>query len=394
MFFSVIGIFAGTYSSNSSALADAEANAGQALNNNRYGTLSLGNDIPTNILINSYADEEVAGYLSTPDSSHSDADPEHGDAETYTGSHAAFHASTNPHGFDDPLIPEAVWSFDTSTGAHLDNISVGPGWSVRPGLDPNATIGSPAEVNYFWLREISSPWIYQSTSNASSLLRTPIIFQVASCGGTSAEHSNLDYCSNINITPDQLNDYSDNYGQNNSIAETQSASNNVLSSNSAPAYSTGQATTHPLPPVIADRPVPPVIADRPAPQETLTVISPCDISASCAGVVIDRPDTPVDLPPDGGDSGSGTSLPPVFTPDPLPLPDAPLSSQTPPTDPPAFDPPPLTVDQTQPPEPVTTPEASTWVMTIVGFSFMAFAFRKRRRPRLNPISIIDISEET
>ena len=44
----------------------------------------------------------------------------------------------------------------------------------------------------------------------------------------------------------------------------------------------------------------------------------------------------------------------------------------------------------QPLKPI--PEASTWVMTIIGFSIMAFAFGKKRRSRINPISIIDIAE--
>jgi hypothetical protein len=377
-FFGVIGIFAGTYSSSSSALAEAEESAGQEINNPGYSVPTLSNGTLTNLLINSYADEEVARYLSTLDSSHNAADSVDRDGETYTGSHPAFHSATNAHGFDDPPIPEAVWSLDASTGAHLDHISAGPGSDIY------AVFGSRAEINDFWMRAIASSWIYTNTDQASGFFFTPIQFQVASCGGNSAEHSDLEYCNSADLLGDQTDDSPVKSEKDNSSTATQSASNNVISSSGPPgSNSTAQPITAPLIPFIADQAL---LADQSPLQETLSVLGPCDVSASCAGVEIDPLEAPVDAPAldpvlltgdpapssappswepqlpgptDGG--GSGAGLAPVFS---------------------------------SPPEPVTTPEASTWVMTVVGFGFMAFTFSKRRRPRNNPISVIDVSEET
>ena len=37
------------------------------------------------------------------------------------------------------------------------------------------------------------------------------------------------------------------------------------------------------------------------------------------------------------------------------------------------------------------PEAPTWVMTTIGFSVVVFLFRKKKRNRVIPISIIDVT---
>jgi hypothetical protein len=376
-FFGVISVLAGTCSSSSSAFAEAEESGGQEISNPGYSVPTLSNGPLANILINSYADEEVARYLSTLDSSHNAAVLR--DLETYTGSHPAFHSSTNAHGFDDPLIPEAVWNLDASTGAHLDHISAGPGSDIY------AVFGSRAEINDFWMRAIASSWIYTNTDQASGFFFTPIQFQVASCGGNSAEHSGLEYCNSADLLGDQTDDPQVNSKQNNNNTATQTVSNNAISSEEPPGVNpTAQRIPAPLVPVITDQSL---LADQSALQESLNILGPCDVSASCGGVEIDpveapagppTPDPPTLIgnltpssgfpsleppllpgPPEVGDSGSG--LPPVFS---------------------------------SPPEPVTTPEASTWVMTVVGFGFMAFTFGKRRRPRNNPISVIDVSEET
>ena len=380
-FCGVIGIFAGTYSSSSSALAEAEESVGQEINNPGSSVPSLSNGTLTNLLINSYADEEVARYLSTLDSSHDAADSVDRDAETYTGSQPAFHSSTNPHGFDDPLIPEAVWSLDASTGAHLDHISGGLG------SDIDAVFGGHAKINDFWIRAIASQWIYDNTDKAPGLFFAPITFQVASCGGNSAERSNLDYCNNV--LGDQQNDASPMKAQqNDNNAATKSTSNNVFSSSSLPASnSTAPPIPTPIPnplPVIAYQ-----LADQSPLQEILNVLGPCDVSASCAGVVIDPLETPVDAPALDPVQLIGDQTPPNDAP-PLDPPQI-IGDQTPPNAPP-LDPPQIIGDQT-PPNGPATPEASTWVMTVVGFGFMAFTFRKRRRPRTIP-SRLSTSEET
>jgi hypothetical protein len=373
----VIGIFAWTYSGSSSALAEGEEGAGQEINNPGSSIPTLSNGALTNLLTSSYADEEVARYLSTLDGSRNAADPLDRDVEKYAGSHPAFRSSTNPEGFDDLLIPEAVWSLDASTGAHLDHISAGPGSDVY------AVFGSRAEINDFWMRAMASSWIYNNTNKASGFFFTPIQFQVASCGGSSAERSNLDYCDNVNLLWDQQNDSPVKSQQKDSNTATQSASNNGFSSNGpASSNSTAQPFTAPLSPVIADQ----ALFANPLPlQESLNITGPCDVFGSCAGVEIDPLEAPVDAPAPEPVSLLGDLTPTIVPPSSEPLPSGPTDG--------VVDPGPTLVPVLRPFEPVTTPEASTWVMTVIGFGFMAFTFGKTRRRRNNPISAIDVSEK-
>jgi hypothetical protein len=395
-FLGVVGVFAGTSSGSSSALAEAEENVGQQINDPGYSVSNLSNGTVTNLLINSYADEEVARYLSTLDRPHNAKQSALSDIATYTGSHPAFHSSTNPHGFDDSLIPEAVWSLDGSIGVHLDHIPGGPGSDIY------AVFNSRAGINDFWMRAIASSWIYNYTNKASGLFFAPVTFQVASCGGTSAERGNLDYCDSVKLLDNQLNDSPVATAPSNDNT-TPSVTNSRLPSNDPPA-SNSAAQSIPAP-------LAPFIVDQSRPQETLNVIGPCDVFASCSSVVTDPLETLLDAPapdPLQLDAPAPDPLqlvaeltPPIAAPVPYPPPlngnlTPPLESISPePLPPDANDPgsgPPQVFSP--PPEPVTTPEASTWVMTAVGFGFMAFTFRKRRRPRNNPISVIDVSEET
>jgi hypothetical protein len=366
VFFGIIGIFAWTYACSSSAFAEIEEDTNQELNKPGYSISTLSNYIMTNLLIDNHTDEDVARYLSTLDNPHNDTDRVGREAEIYTGSHPAFPSSANSHGFDDAFIPETVWSLNVSTGAHLDHISGGPGSEIY------TVFGGRPKINDFWIRAIFGSWKDNNADRASGLLIASPKVQVASCGGSSAEHSDLDYCDSTKLVADQVSDTSLKPGQSNSSASTQSANNNVLSSNGAPASElSAQPNTIPFTPAFAD--TSPV-------QETLSVLGPCSVSAFCASVQVDPRETPVDalvldpppligdltppidlpnpeaLPPGptnyGGDPGSDPSLPPVFIPQPL--------------------------------KPI--PEVSTWVMTIIGFSMMAFLFGKKRRLRLNPIS--------
>jgi hypothetical protein len=378
VFFGVIGIFAGTYACCSSALAEVEEDSNQEAETPGYIIPALSDDIMTNLVIGNHTDKGVANY-STFDNSHDDAEFARHNTETYTGSYPAFPSSTYPQGFDNAHIPEAVWSLDVSTGAHLDHIPDSSGSEVY------AFFGGRPETTDAWLGEIFGSGSGNNTSRASGVLGAAALqFQVASCGGSSAEHSNLDYCSSAKLVSNQASDSPSEPEQSNNNTATQSTSNNVLSPNDGPAsYLSAQTITAPLAPSIANNSLLP---------GTLSVLG-CDIFASCASVLIDPLETPTDIdPPEtqvdavaldppppigdlappidqfsdapppgptnyGGDPGSGPSLPPVFT--------------------------------SQPLKPI--PEASTWVMTIIGFSVMAFAFGKRRRPRINPISIIDVS---
>jgi hypothetical protein len=384
--FGAVGVFAGMSFCSSPALAKAEEETRQEVNNSGDSIRILSNDIPNNNFpIDTYVDEYLARYLSTLDSSHNDADHVHRDAETYTdshpptytGSHPAFPSSTNPHGFDDPFIPETVWSLDASSGAHVGHIS------GEPGSDIYAVFGGSPEINEFWTRAISGPEVYNYTGKASSLLFVSIKFQVASCGGSSAEHSDLDYCDKVQLSAGQSSDSSLKSKEGNSNTATQNPSNDVLSSNGAltPDFS-AQPTTAPLTRAIVD---------QSQLQETLSVLGPCDVSASCANLLIDPLERPVDAPADDSPPLIDDLVPSINLPFPqtpalsLPYPEIPAPSPI------------IYVDSSLPPiatlQPLNPiPEASTWVMTIVGFSIMAFMFGRKRRPCINPISIVDGSD--
>src|SRR5271169_6267654 len=209
VFFGIISVFAGTYAYSSSAMAEVEEDTSQEINKPGYSTPTLSNDITANLLIDNYTNEDMVRYLSTLDSFHNEADLVNRDAETYTGSHPAFSSSTNPHGIDDALIPETVWSLDASSGTHLDHIPGGPGSDIY------AVFGGRPEINNFWIGASFGWWANKNTDGASGLLVAPPKFQVASCGGSSAEHSDLDYCDSAKLAADQPSDAPHNPEQSN-----------------------------------------------------------------------------------------------------------------------------------------------------------------------------------
>ena len=88
--FGIIGIFAGAYACSSSAFAEVEEDTNQEVIKPGYTVLTLPNDITTNLLIDSYTYDDVAGYISTLDSSRNDGHLVHRDAETYTGNPLVF----------------------------------------------------------------------------------------------------------------------------------------------------------------------------------------------------------------------------------------------------------------------------------------------------------------
>ena len=342
---------------------------------------TLSDDIMTNLLIGNQADKDATKYPSTLDNYHNDAEFVRHSTETYTGSYPAFPSSPDSHGFDNAFIPEAVWSLDVNTGAHLDHIPDSSGSEFYP------PFGGRREITDSWLRQIFG----SSSDNNTNVFVAPLQFQVASCGGSSAERSNLDYCNSANIATNQLSDNPPQTNQSDGDTATQgdtaaqAASNNVLSSNGAPAYDlSALSNTAQFIPNTA--PLTSAIGDEFRLPGTLSVLGPCDVSASCASVLIEPLETLVDAP---------ALDPPPLIADLTPSIDLPYPETTAPSpiinvdDPdPVSDP--LPVFTPQPLKPI--PETSTWIMTIIGFSLMAFFFGRKRRTRTNPISIIDVSE--
>jgi hypothetical protein len=365
----VVGIFAGAYACLSSAVAEVEEADDQGFGSSGYSATTLSENANTTLILDRANDEHILTYLSPLNNSHGDIGYSHGNMEEYTSEHPEFSPSKNLNGFDDALIPETVWSLDGSAGDHLDRIPGGPGTEIY------TAFGRRPEITGFWVSVTFGSWGGDNTYKTSDLLLPQ--FQVASCGESSAEHSNLAYCNNAALIAAQLADQPQKSGQNSSNSAAQQANSNGPSSSVAPASNSSAPSN-----VAALAPAPPAQSLLP---EKLSLLGSCgDPSASCTIVLINLPDTLVDTPS------------PSFLP-------SPIEELTPPIDPPDSEAPPLSpivfvsdpepvLDLSPPPEPLKPiPEASTSVMTITGFTVMIFVFGKKRRPRINPISIIDVS---
>ena len=353
-FLGIVVAVVGIYTCLPFALAEEEDTSQDAgMPDSRMAAISR--DTTTKLSIGDLIDEDNYRYISTINNSFDDTEPERLGTKGYAFSHPAF----PPSKFDNVLIPETVWSLDASTGAHLDHISGGPGSDIY------RVFGGSLRDNGFWFGDILHS-LANKNGGASGLLVVPPGFQVASCGGSSAERGDLDYCNKMKLIT-YLS--SDPPKQSASDTATQAASNNALSSSDGPASDLSvQPFTAPSTPNTA--PLTPAIGYAYLLPGTI-LIDPLETPVDAPGPVappIDVLAPPIDLPnpeapPPGpivyvDGPGPVSDLPPVFTPQPL--------------------------------KPI--PEASTWVMTTTGFSIMFFIFRKKRRLRINPISIIDISE--
>ena len=223
IFLSMIGIFAGIYACSTSALAEVEEDFNQEVSEYGYNISSLSNDVITKLFIDNYIDDDVAIYLSNLGSSHDHGEFVGRNADDLAGIPAAFSASTNSRGFDDAFIPETVWSLDASTGAHLNHISGGPNSGIY------VVFGGSPEIYDFWIRTSFGLWANNHIFGASVLPGTSPKVQVASCGGSSAERSNLDYCNEQQLAANQVSDRPSKPEQNQSDTAQQIASNNLSS---------------------------------------------------------------------------------------------------------------------------------------------------------------------
>src|SRR3984957_19580901 len=269
---------------------------------------------------------------------------------------------------DDELIPETVWSLHNNNPVHLNRIRDGVESLIE--TETRARFDSP------------SSWIRNSMFTSGVLLpASPLQFQVGSCGGSHAEHRDLDYCSirddiiRIELEQQSLSDPNDGNTDNNIVSPKDISSSTNPNDQSTPPLST------------------PTLVPNPPPQGGLIALDLCGgASGVCAIVDVGLPGTPIDLPlvdsPPPLIDDLALTIDVLAPPTNLPLPVAPppipvtvLDNSDPGAGLPLF--------TLQPAKPI--PEASTWVMTITGFSIIAFIFRKKRRPRINPISIIDVS---
>jgi hypothetical protein len=296
-------------------------------------------------------------------------------------------------------IPEAVWNLDASTGIHLDRVSAGSeSVTYAVSVGRSNEFGGRLGRADFWSRTTLGLWNDNAANPGPNLLIPPAFFQVASCGGSSAERNNLDYCGSNeanNANADQFGDSYNKYKSDSSTPTTQFTGDNVGNSSNIDSTSSLKSS--------AASNINPILPSNFLMSGELTLVGGCDgVSISCAPIDITQPAALIDSSrPESPTPVLGDQTPPFGdqTPpfgDQTPL----IGDQTPPIgdQTPPIDPAPLigssgsggagpVSDQNRP-----IPEAPTWVMTAIGFGIVAFIFRKKKNNHNNSISIIDNAE--
>ena len=292
-------------------------------------------------------------------------------SKTYAG-YAAAHRrdksikSENLNSSRSALIPDAVWSFDASPGAELDHII------SEHGLEFDTL---PQEVKKdpdFSPRESLSLSVVNNSTQLQNLpVISPITIQVASCGGGSAEHIDLEYCDISANSPSQpISNYldSNNNGANPIMS---SPDTGQISPNTTSTSSQGTQYTTTTSAINNEQPKGVIIDLSDLSDQCVDTSLPCMITPIA---LIDSPSAPTD-----------------------PL-SAPIDSPIPPTDFPVVpDDSPTSITASTPvipignlaitPQPLITPipplvaspvpETSTWIMLIIGFGVTIVARRRR-----------------
>lgn len=376
----LVSLLTGIYVYSSSAVAEVEEDTDQGENKSSFVSATLSHALTIDFLINNYDNitiEDVAKYLLILNDPSSAAGSVHPESGTFPGSHYKFVYPAGSNEADSPLIPTAVWSLDTSTGVHLDHMSPGLG------SETYTVFAGRRQSPFFWSKGHPGLWTDNPDGGDPQLLITPQNFQVANCGGNSAEHSNLDYCINKKDKSNQQDDKSNQNQLNTKSSQIQStniddtlsaASTSIISSNGSNISSVSFS-----------------IPDDLISQEGITFIVPCDsVSEPCVISKMDQPTTVINPPtpnsptPLSDDPNSPIVPSPLEVLPPEVLAPSPVVSVD---DPglPAF---------TPPPPVASVPEAPTWVMTILGFSVVAFIYRNRRYRSFNRLSMKNRSRDT
>ena len=312
-FFGILGVLVGICAYSPSVMGESEEVSSQDRGKSGYEIPTIFHELMKNIT--GYEEEEQDNTIYELPA----IDNSHGDTEYTIGRHT-FAYSGYQNGFNDALIPEAVWSIDASAGVHLDRIS------GELGSETSAIFGGRLERTDFRSRTTFGLWDDRIKDQDLLSLINPALFQVASCGGGHAERSNLEYCENNGV--DKINDNSksgENDKGNSAIQETDgdvitssvtSLSSPVTPSNSAP-----------------------LMPANPSMSGDLTLLGQCD-GVSCAPIHIEPPATLID------------SSAPEFPTPPIDDQTPPINDQTPPTigdqTPPIGDQTPPIGDQTPP----------------------------------------------
>jgi hypothetical protein len=352
--FGIVGVFVGAYVYSPSVMAEGEEVSSQ--DESIYGS-----DLPTTI--SGIADHTI-NIEDDPASDLSSIDHYH---------------INNIH------IPDAVWNLDVSTDVHLGRISGGSDAATY------AAFGARLKRADFWSQITLGLWNNNIANTGQNLLIPPALFQVASCGGNSPEHSNLDYCNGDDVNVDKIDGNSNNNERNKNDPATQGVDNSMINSiNTSNAPSLNLSTSPNIGPLMPSQ----FFMSR-----DLTVVGQCDgVSIFCAPIGVELPAGLVDAsqpPVDDLTPPVDDLTPPVgdLTPRVGDL-TPPVGDQTPPVNlsPPGIDSSGLGVGDpgSDPGRPI--PEAPTWVMTTIGFGIFAFVFRKKKINHVKSISIIDNAE--
>jgi hypothetical protein len=357
----IVGVFVGSYACSSSVMADVEAVPSQ--DDSTY---------------DGYLPKTIQGLIKNTI-----------DIEYNTDSDLSkvnYYYTNNVH------IPDAVWNLDASTETYLDRVSGGSEavtYAVFVGRS-NEFGGRLGRAD-FWSRMTFGLWNDNTANSGPNLLIPPALLQVASCGGSSAERNNLDYCGSNDANDANADQFGDNYNKydpDKNTSATQGTGNNLVSSSNTSNPPSLNPSTSPN--------INPILPSDFLMGGELTLVGGCDgVSISCAAIDIKQPAALIDSStPESPTPPIGDQTPPFGDQTP------PFGDQTPPfgDQTPPIDPPPLigssgsggagpVSDQNRP-----IPEAPTWVMTAIGFGILAFIFRKKKNNHYNSISIIDNTE--
>lgn len=362
----LIGISAGLYVYSSAAFAEVEEETNQDEGKSSYSITALSHGTIANFSFDNFTNIDNQSELTW---------------------------SKELNRFDEALIPEAVWALDANMEARPGRISGGVGSQTY------TVFGGGLESMGFWTNEIVD---FRDEKTRYSLL--PPQFQVASCGGSSSEHSDLDYCTNMDNNSDH------DVGNANT---SQRDSNSNTSTGSDTDSSVNSSSIAPSPSPISQPSFAPFISPLPSMslQGDLTLQDPCNAASGSCLSTVTVDESAIQFSLETTAQFSSTTTAPALVTVSVPISGPPSDSPTPsigdlapPSDspPPQVTTPPISVDapgpgsdwplDVTPPSQRPIPEASTWTMTVIGFSVVVFIFGTKRKNRVNPISIIDISE--
>ena len=366
--YSLVGGLVGIYLNSTAALAEVEE-VSEDLGRSNSGISTLASGLSIEPLIDNYdniSDKDVANYH-----------------------------------LDEDIIPEAVWNIHKSKPIHLDRIRDGVESQIYTGSDAHFESPTPWTGTAFTLWNANS--IYES---AGLLPFHPLQFQVASCGGSQAEHKDLDYCSvrgeDIFLQKAVLASLSgvdDGTSDNVGDASASSVNSGSSSNNNQSTSATGNQYVTSSPTLDA--------TENTLSQGALVSLEQCGgASGVCAIVDIDLPGTPVDLPAtdvlapatdvlapatDVLPPATDVLAPPIVVLAPpinLPLPVAPPPAQITLLDDPGPESDLAPVFTPSPLKPI--PEASTWVMTIIGFGSMVILYGMDNLRRIKQVVVIGV----